>query len=648
MNMFPKLFSHIKIGDVVLGNRIVMPAMGTNFAENGMVSRRLTDYLARRAEGGAGLIITEAAMVVDYPGQKLSRFHLNVSRDLFIPGLEDLVDAVHRAGAKVALQLSHMGRQIHSSFIGAQPVAPSPIPCPVYKEIPRELTVDEIKSIVGDFVEGARRARDAGFDMVELHACHGYLISEFFSLRSNRRTDAYGGTAENRARFCAEIVEGVKARLGKDFPVIVRMNGHDYIAGGATLEDMKEIAPHLVRAGADALSVSAGVYGSYVATVAPMYEKQGCFAHLASGIKEVVNVPVIAVGRIIDPSMAERILETGQADLVAMGRALIADPDLPHKAQSGLDEDISYCTGCNQGCIDRINMSMMFGETKGITCLVNPCVGRERECELRKADRPKKILVVGAGPAGLETAIVAATRGHRVEVWEKDSRPGGQLSLAGRVPGQEAFADFVAYLERQAGKAGAAISYNRTATAALVSGFSSEAIVVATGALPITPSFIKDGNTRLFTAWEILKGKDVAGEQFIVIGGGGVGLETAHYLAVQGKKVKVLEAMSRVGRDLGPIVSSYLRRMLSQEGVEVLLNAEVRSVENNVIHLTREGRQIVYDQLDGIILAVGTRPENSLVESLSGYPDVHVIGDASRPAKALDAIHEAFDLSLRL
>jgi len=180
MNMFPKLFSHIKIGDVVLGNRIVMPAMGTNFAENGMVSRRLTDYLARRAEGGAGLIITEAAMVVDYSGQKLSRYHLNISKDRFIPGLEDLADAVHRAGAKVALQLSHMGRQIHSSFIGTQPVAPSPIPCPVYKEIPRELTVDEIKSIVDDFVEGARRARDAGFDMVELHACHGYLISEFF------------------------------------------------------------------------------------------------------------------------------------------------------------------------------------------------------------------------------------------------------------------------------------------------------------------------------------------------------------------------------------------------------------------------------------------------------------------------------------
>jgi len=265
-----------------------------------------------------------------------------------------------------------------------------------------------------------------------------------------------------------------------------------------------------------------------------------------------------------------------------------------------------------------------------------------------RADRPKKILVVGAGPGGLETAIVAARRGHRVEVWEKDSCPGGQLSLAGRVPGQAAFAEFVAYLEKQAGKAGAAISYNRTATAALVSGFSSEAIVVATGALPITPSFIKDGNTRLFTAWEILKGKDVAGEQFIVIGGGGVGLETAHYLAVQGKKVKVLEAMSRVGRDLGPIVSSYLRRMLSQEGVEVILNAEVRSVENNVIHLTREGRLIVYDQLDGIILAVGTRPENSLVESLSGYPDVHVIGDASRPAKALDAVHEALDLGLRL
>ena len=272
-----------------------MPAMATNFLTDGAVSTRMIDYFVERARGGAGLIITEAAAVQAPPGGKLARHHLNISEDRFIPSLKALTAAVHLHGAKIAVQLSHLGRQIHSGFLGEQPVAPSPIPCPVSREVPRELMIVEIEEIIEAFVQAARRARDAGFDLVELHGCHGYLIGQFFAQRSNSRTDKYGGDARGRSRFAREIIRGIKDELGASFPVIVRINGDDCMPGGANLKDMQDIAPLLVEAGADALHVSAGVYGSAVATVAPMFEKPGCFVDLAACIKEAVSVPVITV-----------------------------------------------------------------------------------------------------------------------------------------------------------------------------------------------------------------------------------------------------------------------------------------------------------------------------------------------------------------
>ena len=283
--MFPLLFSEIHIGDVSLKNRIVMPAMATNYLTDGAVSTRMIDYFVERARGGAGLIITEAAAVQAPPGGKLARHHLNLSEDRFIPSLKALTAAVHPHGTKIAVQLSHLGRQIHSGFLGEQPVAPSPIPCPVSREVPRELTIAEIEEIIEAFVQAARRARDAGFDLVELHGCHGYLIGQFFAQRSNQRTDNYGGDVRGRSRFALEIIQGIKGSLGVSFPVIVRINGDDCMPGGESLKDMKEFAPLLVEAGADALHISAGVYGSAVATVAPMFEKPGCFVDLAAGIK---------------------------------------------------------------------------------------------------------------------------------------------------------------------------------------------------------------------------------------------------------------------------------------------------------------------------------------------------------------------------
>jgi 2,4-dienoyl-CoA reductase-like NADH-dependent reductase (Old Yellow Enzyme family)/thioredoxin reductase len=641
--MFPLLFSEVHIGGISLKNRIVMPAMATNFLTDGAVSIRMIDYFVERARGGAGLIITEAAAVQAPTGGKLARHHLNISEDRFIPSLKALTAAVHPYGTKIAVQLSHLGRQIHSGFLGEQPVAPSPIPCPVSREIPRELTIVEIKEIIEAFVQAARRARDAGFDLVELHGCHGYLIGQFFARRSNQRTDKYGGDVRGRARFACEIIQGIKGSLGASFPVIVRINGDDCMPGGATLKDMQEIAPLLVKAGADALHVSAGVYGSAVATVAPMFEKPGCFVDLAAGVKKALSVPVIAVGRITGPHMAEAILAAGKADLIASGRSLLADPAWPQKAYAGETEDICPCMGCNQGCIDRINASMMTGITEPIGCLVNPRTGRESERDDGFTKHPKRVLVIGGGPAGLEAALVAARRGHAVTLWEKEDVPGGQLLLAGAAPGRENFRDYIAFMERQVRKAGVTVVFHKTASLETIRNASPDVLVLATGATPVTPAFVPLHSEIIKTAWDVLRGHIPPGRRIVVLGGGAVGLETAHFLSCRNKDVTVLEATGQVGGDMGAIMSFYLRRMLKSASVEILRWSEVKAIEGNDVFFLQEGKEVRLKNLDAVILALGACANDPLSKDIGPFvPELLVIGDARKPRKALNAIFEGY------
>jgi len=647
MNPYPVLFSPLPIGGLLVENRIVMPAMATNFLNDGTVPERLIGYYRARARGGAGLLVTEAAAVQAVPGSPLSRFHLNLSEDRFVPSLKALTDAVHEKGGKIAVQLSHLGRQVTAAFSGTTPVAPSPIPCPVTREIPRELAGEEIEEIVRCFIRAAIRAREAGFDAVELHGCHGYLIGQFFSPLSNGRTDRFGGTVEGRSRFAVEIIRGIKEALGRSFPVIARINGEDGVPGGLTVEDMKKIAPFLTGAGADALHVSAGVYGSSRATVAPMYEEPGCYVSLAERIREEVTVPVIAVGRINTPELAEEILRAGRADFVAMGRALLADPELPLKASSGRTDEIIPCLGCNQGCIDRINASMMTGRTEGITCLVNPRVGREGETEITVVKEKKHVLVAGGGPGGLEAALTAARRGHEVTLWEKRGVLGGQLRLAGQVPGRASFLRYVEFMERSLRQAGVTVILNRPATGEAVLAERPDRVIVATGAVPVLPSFMRRG----CTAWDVLRGNLPEGKAFVVLGGGAVGLETAHFLACRGKEVTILEATGRFGGDMGGIDAFYLRRFLRERKVRMERSALVREVTEREIFYSLGGEEKRMTGFDAVVAALGARPEHSLADELeaSGVEiDVTVIGDARSPRKALEAVREGFDAGRRI
>ncbi|TDA30985.1 MAG: NADH oxidase, partial [Hadesarchaea archaeon] len=507
MNPFPILFSPISIGRMVVRNRIVMPALTTGYAF-GEVTDQLKHYFEARAKGGAGLIVVGIAAV-----EKGTEYVISASDDSYIPGLRELTETIHVHGAKTALQLWHPGRYEFVEITGREPVSASDIPPPIFSRVkPRALTVPEIKRIEEEFAQAAGRAKEAGFDAVEFIGSAGYLISQFLSPVTNRRTDEYGGSLENRMRFLLEIVELTKEVVGKDFPLMCRLSGDELIPGGNTLSEMKMVARKLAEVGISAINVTAGWHESRVPMIT-MEVPRGGYVYLAEGIKEALKgteVRVAASNRINEPFLAERILREGKADLISMGRALVADPEFPKKAQEGRVEDIVTCVACCQGCFDRLF------EGRPLTCMVNPGVGREAEVKVEPAVKKKRVLVVGGGPGGLKVAEMAALRGHQVILCEEDGELGGQLNLASVTPGREELGTVVRELALHAKKAGVEIRLRTKVDADMVEEIEPDAVVLATGALPIVPSFPGVDLPHVVQAWEVLKGREV-GKRVVVV-----------------------------------------------------------------------------------------------------------------------------------
>ncbi len=418
---FAALSNPFQIGNLKLNNRIVMPPMATNFAgPDGSVNERHIAYYVRRAQGGAGYITFEHTGVLQQ-GKAFPSMAL-IDSDRQIPSFRKLTEAIHREGGKIVIQINHAGRQTSSAITGSPLVAPSAIPCPVRKEGPVALSPEQIPKIVEAFALAAGRVKEAGADGVEIHMAHGYLLNQFLSPYSNKREDEYGGNAQRRMRAPIEVLQAVRHKVGLDFPIICRLSADEYVEEGLKLEASKEIAGALEKNGANALHISACVAASVYFNQPPYYVEEGVFAHLAQGIKSVVNIPVITVGRIRTPELANRILEDKKADLVSMGRALIADPDLPAKAFGGRREDIIPCISCNR-CIVSIRKG-------ALQCAVNPETGREGVFIVKKTTRPKKVWIIGGGPAGMKAAEIAARRGHQVTLYEKENQLGGQFLLA--------------------------------------------------------------------------------------------------------------------------------------------------------------------------------------------------------------------------
>jgi 2,4-dienoyl-CoA reductase-like NADH-dependent reductase (Old Yellow Enzyme family)/thioredoxin reductase len=641
--IFKKIFEPISIGKMQLKNRIALPPMGTGYAEEGgYVGQRTIDYYEARARGGAGLIITEGtAPSLQCRGGR----QLTLGDDRYLPGWQELVKAIHRHGAKIAVQLHHAGMEIRDG--NYVQVAPSAVIVPsrmigISGQPPHELTTDEIGEIVRWFAEATKRAREAGIDAIEIHGAHQYIVASFLSSATNMRRDRYGGTVENKARFLIEIIQTMRAAVGPDYPIWPRINAQEYgFDNGITIEETKQVVPMAVKAGAQAIHVSAYAAGSYV-TKAPLSDTPGQLVPLAEAVRKVTSVPVIAVGR-LDHEFGEKVLEEGKADIIAMGRRLIADPELPNKVAKGRLDDIISCIGCME-CIERIRT-----RGQGMSCTINAATGRERECQIQPATKRKSVVVVGGGPAGMEAARVAALSGHRVALLEKEPRLGGQLNLAALPPNKSDIVPWLNYLVGQLKKAGVKIRLNTEVTPELISNSQPDAVIIATGGIPLIPDIPGIGGRNVATAQDVLSAKTEAGEKVVIIGGGQVGCETGLYLAEKGKKVIIVEILKRMVSDMGPMVRRRLMDGLRQRQVIMLTNAKCEAItENGVTVTSAEGPKDTYPA-DTVVLAVGSAKNDSLLNELKGkVAEVYCIGDASQPQGIMEAVRDGYRVALSL
>ena len=606
--------------------------------EDGSVSDRLKDYIVARAKGGVGLIILEGAYTHStgkgFPNQ------LSIDHDHYIPALKKLTSVVHQDGAKIALQLLHAGRQNTLTSVET-PVAPSPIPCPVLKKTPRALTTAEIKEITDSFAEGALRAMKAGFDCIDIHAAHGYLINQFLSPYSNKRTDEYGKDLHGRARFMLEIVEKIKAKLGPGFPISCRISADEFVTGGLKVEQSKQIARILQETGISAIHVSGGVYESAQMIIPPFGFGHGTLVHLAKGIKDVVDVPVSAVGRIIEPQTAEEIICRGHADMVALGRALIADPNWPLKAMEKRFEEIRQCIGCG-ACRQRAVRPQM-------NCSVNYEAGREGEARIITTGKTKRVWVIGGGPAGLEAARVAALKGHQVTLYEKQEKLGGTFLVASLPPRKGEYTKAIEYLARQLKTLNVAIHVNREIREDLIFGSDAEAFIFATGASPSVPVVPGIDQPNVVQATAILSEEADAGDSVLVVGGGSVGAETAEFLAAKGKKVTLIEMLDGVALDAPDTVRIVLLENLKKMRVDIKASTALKAIEGRKILVITNSREEPIDGIDTVVLAVGSKPNSELFEKAKGKKaEMLIIGDSLQPRTALEAIHEGSKIAREL
>lgn len=636
---FERLFEAGRIGGMELRNRIVMLPAGTNFAteKGGYVTERMKDYYEARAKGGAGLITIEISCV-DYPvGKCIAAMH-NISDDEHIASLSELAKVIKRHGARAAVQIGASGQTALPAITGLQPVGPTgypvgskdlPMECAA---APRELTISEIQSIVTRFAQGAKRVKEAGFDGVEIHAAHLYLLAQFLSSLWNKRQDAYGGSLQNRARILLEVIGAVKDAVGPTFPVWCRINGHHSFFGkeGITIQEAQETARMAQEAGVAAISVSG--FGS---TYRVFSDVPGHLLPLAEAVKKAVSVPVIAAGR-LTPEVGEAALRENKTDFVGMLRALIADPELPNKVASGRLDEIRPCICC-QNCTDSVAPAL---PVVPLQCSVNPAAGQERECQIKPAEKVRKVLVIGGGPAGMEAALVAKQRGHHVTLYEKKPEIGGALLLAAIPPGKSHnIGPLTNYLSTQLQKAGVKVVLGQEVTPETVEQAKPDAVVVAAGGATLIPDMPGIDRDNVVTAEEVLLGRVEVGKRVLIIGGDLVGCETAAFLADKGEKVTIATRKPMMASKLGFGSRMALLYRLGQKKVTMLTSVKYEGItDEGVVLINGEGnRQTI--EADTVVIAAGVKPNTQLYEALKDkVPEIYAAGDCVEPGKIVTAI----------
>lgn len=653
---YPHLLSPGKIGKVELRNKTVMAAMGMSQSENGFVNKAVLNHYAERAKGGVGAIIVEVTCV-DSPLGLNTKGMLIIDDDKYIPGMTQLADVIHEGGAKAFLQISHTGRGARRKIIGDQPVGPSAVPMPysymmgLANETPRALTLDEVKAIEEKYAQAALRAKKAGFDGVEIHAVGYYLGQQFLSKTANVRTDEYGGSRENRIRFHLNIIRRIRELCGEDFAIIVKLSviemGKD---GGISMPDGLYYCKKLQEAGVDAIEVLAGIWsGEAGKNQKPESAYSDCMAVALSLLMKIglmltagkKKVTLIGGGRAQNPVASEKALKSGQCDLIFIGHGLLAQPDLVNLIAEDREDEIRPCIGCGH-CVDH---QLQHGERA--ICSGNAVLARgDNDYSIIPAEKKKKVVVIGAGVAGVEAARIAAMRGHTVDIYDMENEVGGQMNLACKPPFKQHLGLMKPYLERQLELHGVNVHLGKKLTKEDILAMNADAVVCATGVRPVTLNI--EGADRAINATDILKGRP-SGKNAVVIGGGSIGCETAEYLAKEGKKVTVIEMTDTLAGNTGKTDQTILLGHLKGYSVKLLTESRVEKItETEVIYKSKDGKTNSV-KADTVVLAIGGRPETSLYDSLKDeVSEIYNIGDSNGGGIIPNAVYEGYTVGNKI
>jgi len=642
--MLKKIFEPIQIGSLTVKNRLVVPAMASNYSNlEGLATEQLIGYHEAKAKGGWGLIIVEDYRVCPEAGASAKLPGLYDDKQ--IPSHQELTRRVHAAGGKIVAQIYHAGWESKREFVGACPVSVAAVKNLAMANMPQALTVEQIHVIVQQFADCAKRVKAAGFDGVEIHGAHGYLLEQFFSPQLNSRSDAYGGDFAGRSRLALEVVQAVRQAVGADFPILYRMTVAEYVEGGLGIEESKALAILLEDAGVDAINCSqgAGSMGCGIMTIPPSAVRPAAYVGHAAAIKSVVDIPVIAVGRINTPEIAEAVIRSGQADLVAMGRASIADPALPNKALSGDLTAINHCIGCVQGCI---------GEKRrgnALNCMVNPTVGHETEWSFAKTNQPKSVLIAGGGVAGCEAAIAAAERGHQVIIFEQADKLGGQWNLAAIPVGKTEFSAFIKWQKDQLERLGVKICLNTKVTAEHILQVQPDIVLDATGSHPFLVPIPGVDQGHVVPAHDVLAGKAVVGKNVVVIGGGLVGAETAEFVAYHGSQVSILEMQPTIAKDGETASNYYMLKNLENHQVAIYTNARVQEIGADYVRFQLQEKEECISDVDTVIIATGVKSNQELAKVLQERQIPFIaVGDAAKVKNGFANIQEGYRVGMSL
>ena len=649
-NDYPHIFSPLTVKNMTIKNRIVMMPMGTNYGEqNGEMSFLHINYYEQRAKGGTGLIIVENASI-DSPQGSNGTTQLRIDHDNYLPRLFKFCENIHRYGTKIAIQINHAGASAISSRINMQPVSASDVPSKEGGEIPRPLSREEILHIVKKYGEAAKRAQTAGFDAVEIHAGHSYLISQFLSPITNKRTDEFGGSVENRTRFCRMVIDEVRKQVGPFFPIMLRLSADELMEGGNTLDDTLEYLDYLQEE-VDIFDVSCGLNGSIQYQIDADYLPDGWRSYMAKAVKEKFNKPCISMGNIRDPKVAERILADGDADLIGMGRGLIADPAWVNKVATGHECDLRKCISCNVGCAGN-----RIGVNRPIRCTVNPSVLEGDVYKKLHVNKNCNVVVIGGGTAGLEAACTAAEVGCNTFLLEKGSELGGLASLISKIPAKNRLADFPHYLMHRAEQLeNLYIFTNTEGTPENIRKFHPNIIVSSTGSAPLLPPIaglkdrIDNENYNIYSILGMINHindfpKDLEGKKVVVVGGGAVGLDVVEFFADRNADISIVEMMDQIGRDLDPVSKNDTKAMMKKHNVHQLTKTALLEVKDSSFLVKGDGEPYEIPFEYGFV-CLGMRAQGQLYQSLAeefSSEDVEImnIGDSQRARRIIDGTQE--------